>query len=466
VVVYRHELFQKGNLDLLSSMSTKRKKKEEAEDTTKRTASEDTDMESETERKDTSEETDFGLQIDDERQGYSEGSAGGTEEEKVQSVGPQSPLRLPRHLQSMQDAESKSDMAPDSVRQQMQQQLSLTSSLVTHRMTSHPAASLSRERPPVSAASTHRDHGSRQLLESLIAQETQQHQRQQQLLEFALLRRQQESLAREMVVQRHLAEIASANRIPMHQTSTITVEQRLVALQEALQDPTLRGIHHLAGGAGRIIAPSRSLSMSDLPAAVTAMTQRNLSDLAARLALQQAQNQAADFGASLSSRPQNLSELRAAMEARSQAEIASALHLMASPSSPAQTRLALSSDERMPSLGPLSPRMAATDIHTGLDNFRSFPDVSSQLQMQLELELQLRQAQLRRASSADELSVAASRETSRSSLGAAASLASASRVSLDPAPLPANQQLLEMFLERQRLQQQLQDEHQRRRQGR
>ncbi|CAB9514872.1 shock factor protein 2 [Seminavis robusta] len=479
VVLYRHELFQKDKPDLLASMSTKRKKKDKSKDKDSKKRKDDSnksddefESEGDLKARDASEDTtDVELQVqavEDEKQDQPE------EEEKAHSMD-SPPQRLP-HLRPLQESESKSEGTSDFVRQQMQQQLSLASSLATHRITGQHQQQPTMV-PERQVAARRRDPSTNQsLLESWFAQESEQ-QQEQQRLELALLRQQQENLANEMVAQRQLA--ASTNRLPLHLASSISLEERLAALQ----DPALQGIHQLTSTAGRTIPPARSHSMNDIPSALT--QGGNYNELAARLRLQQAQAQATDMTMSLGLPPQNLSDLRAALEARSQADIASTLQLLASPSSPAQSRLAMRGDT-LSGFDLLSPRSgaaatsnAAAGLHSTLHHSRSFPDTTALLQMQLQIE---QQAGIRRASTSSAASLSAAGgalagaaglggsagaasfagAASLAGAGGAASLAGAARSNQHP----TDQQLLEILLERQRLQQQLQEEHQRRQQRR
>lgn len=425
VVLYRHDLFQKGQYELLKSMSTKRKKKGKKGKDGKTGKGEDA-------IKDASEDTDGEREVD------IDDDVNIQEEKAYNQDSPHA--RLPQHLRAHHEGEAKADGASDFVRQHMQQQLSFTSSLAASRITTRqPGVSDAVGLLGAGATAGGMQLGqnpalpdSRRLLETLISQGSEQHQ-QQRRMELALLRQQQDNLASEILAQRRLAASAAApGALPLR--SSLTMEGRL----STLQDPTLQGIHRLTSGTGTTAAnptiPSRSHSMNDLPAVDL---QRNLSDIAARMQMQRPQSQTSDLAASLNLQSQNLAELRAALEARSQTDIAAALHLVSEQS---QRRPA---NDSLSALQLLSRGGGGQALH----HSRSVPEIPALLQMQIQLE-----QQQERQRAANALAGAAT--------GNAAALAAASSQG------GAEQQLLEALMERQRLEAQLLEEQQRRQQGR
>lgn len=444
VVLYRHDLFQKDQPGLLKSMSTKRKKKEKKGGKTKKGEGEQDDSER---VRDTS--ISASEEIDDIMGDQAEGEVDVEREVDIQEEKgyESSPQRAPQHLR-FQEGEGREEGTSNYARQQLQQQLSFASSLAAHRITHQqgdtpggPSSSgLSRSAAGLSAAGLQggqsavlRDAENRQLLQSLISQESEQQQQHQRRMELALLRQQRENLANEMLAQRRLAASAGTpGRLSLGSPS-LALEGNL----PALQDPTL-GLHQLTSRAvtRTAPAPSRSHSLNDLPSALP--LQGNLSDLASRLRMQQSQNQALDMAASLNLQSQNLSELRAALEARSQTDIASALQLMTNQPQGSQ----LGASDALSALQLLQSRSNQSALPSALHHSRSFPDIPLlQMQAQQEQERQL---------------------AATASVAAASSAATRTATSAASNATSTEQQLLEVLLERQRLQAQLLEEQQRR----
>ena len=286
VVKYRHDLFLKGKPELLKQMSTKRKKKKDKqkhkhkdqdkkEKSARRNDSEDED-ESETEDKKKQSKskgkkrkrTLEAQRIQDELQMSSEGKEEvaaasdaaeiGREEEKtaffneLQSSPAFLAARWPRRTDQDEVAESKDDFAPDAMRQQIQHQLSLSSSMATQRLSDPqgiaaalpPSPEMMREQALrlqgeqqalLRQIGQNRPQGDlrsleqRLLLESLFATESVQ----QRSLALSLLHQQdrRQSLTSDFMPQRSLGSFVNTDALNL--PGNLSLQNRLLAMREA-----------------------------------------------------------------------------------------------------------------------------------------------------------------------------------------------------------------------------------------